>query len=95
MFLHPAFAFLEATDEAVGIGVTKVSGVLEHDAGLPERNGGAGVGEIGILRTEVRRRTGDEQPLRIVLEVRQTGIVKQRIGVIDYRRADIDRKGVG
>ena len=70
MFFLPATGLLEAMDKAGGVGVTEVGGVIEHDAGLPERNGGAGVGEVGILRTEVRRRTGNKQALRVFMYVR-------------------------
>ena len=62
-------------DEAGGIGMTEVGCMTEHDVRLPEGNGGAVVGEIGILLAEIRRGTGDEQTLGIVVKVRATRVL--------------------
>ena len=37
---------------------------------------------MGIIGTEIGSRAGDEKPARVVLEVRQTRVVKERIVIV-------------
>ena len=62
--------------------VAEVGGTEQHDIGLVQRDGGARVGEEGVLGTKIGRRAGDKEALRIIVAVRQFGIIKQRIGIV-------------
>ena len=82
---------LEAVDEGLGVFVTEVGGTGQHDTRFVEGHGGAGVREGGVIGAEECRGAGDIEALRVVILIRESRIIKERIGVVEQGFADVHR----
>ena len=63
----------------------------EHDIGFVERHRGAAIRHLALL-TEVRGGARHEQPLGVVMEVRQFGILDKRVGMEEDGGRDLDHR---
>ena len=73
------------------IRVAQFGGTEKHDVGFIEGYGGEGVGERGVVVLQMRRQSGDEERLGIVVEIGETGVKGKRIGGIEEVAADLHR----
>ena len=73
------------------IRVALFGGMEKHDVGFVEGYGGEGVGERGIVVLQMRRQSGDEERLGVVVEIGETRVKGKRISGIEEVAADLHR----
>jgi len=81
---------LQAEDEFGSIGVTEFGGTLEHDGRFQQRYGGATVGVVRIVGTQVRGSAGDVEAIGIIMEIGALRVGEQRVRIMEDCFADLN-----